>query len=167
LPFAHPAPEVLERCTEYWSPQWSKPILPHAQALPWLQRAKNDTDTWLVAAHSLAELYAVLTTLPLQPRFPQRATYVVCFAIFGNSISLVATNFLLLGQRVSDIIYQACRIRSNESSQTHFEYKMNSYRAKSQNAGVVGTRPDIMDGSQYARQNRAKAEKCIRDNDNK
>lgn len=40
----------------------------HVQALPWLQRAKSGTDNGLVAAHSLAELYAVLTTLPLQPR---------------------------------------------------------------------------------------------------
>jgi predicted nucleic acid-binding protein len=42
----------------------------HAQALPWLHRMKARADTGLVAAHSLAELYAVLTTLPLQPRIP-------------------------------------------------------------------------------------------------
>jgi hypothetical protein len=35
-----------------------------------------------------------------------------------------------------------------------------------QNAGVVGTRPDIKDSSQYARQIRAKAEKRIQDNGN-
>ena len=40
----------------------------HVQALSWLQRAKAGTDTGVVAAHSLAELYAVLTTLPVQPR---------------------------------------------------------------------------------------------------
>ena len=42
----------------------------HAQALPWLHRVKARADIGLVAAHSLAELYAVLTTLPLQPRIP-------------------------------------------------------------------------------------------------
>ncbi len=42
----------------------------HARALPWLQRAQDGTDTGLVAAHSLAELYAILTTLPVQPRIP-------------------------------------------------------------------------------------------------
>ncbi len=42
----------------------------HARALPWLQRVKGGTDTGLVAAHSLAELYAILTTLPVQPRIP-------------------------------------------------------------------------------------------------
>lgn len=40
----------------------------HTRALPWLQRTQGATDTGLVAAHSLAELYAILTTLPLQPR---------------------------------------------------------------------------------------------------
>ncbi len=40
----------------------------HSAALPWLQRAKAKSDAGLVAAHSVAELYAVLTTLPLRPR---------------------------------------------------------------------------------------------------
>jgi len=40
----------------------------HLQALPWLQKAKDSTYTGLVAAHSLAELYAILTTLPVHPR---------------------------------------------------------------------------------------------------
>ena len=42
----------------------------HELALPWLQRVKEGRDIGLVAAHSLAELYAVLTTLPVQPRIP-------------------------------------------------------------------------------------------------
>jgi len=40
----------------------------HASALPWLQRAKEKRDAGLVAAHSIAELYAILTTLPVRPR---------------------------------------------------------------------------------------------------
>jgi predicted nucleic acid-binding protein len=40
----------------------------HARALPWLKRAKMRRDTGIVSAHTLAELYAVLTTLPIQPR---------------------------------------------------------------------------------------------------
>jgi len=40
----------------------------HLQALPRLQRVKDGTDVGLVAAHSLAELYAILTTLPVRPR---------------------------------------------------------------------------------------------------
>ncbi len=40
----------------------------HEKALPWLQRVKDGTDKGFVAAHSIAELYSVLTTLPVQPR---------------------------------------------------------------------------------------------------
>jgi predicted nucleic acid-binding protein len=38
----------------------------HEQAWPWLQQAKAGKVQGVVAAHSLAELYAVLTVLPLQ-----------------------------------------------------------------------------------------------------
>jgi predicted nucleic acid-binding protein len=39
----------------------------HERALSWLQRAKGKEITAVVACHTLAELYAVLTRLPLQP----------------------------------------------------------------------------------------------------
>jgi predicted nucleic acid-binding protein len=39
----------------------------HERAFPWLQRAKHKEFSGYVAAHSLAELYAVLTRLPLRP----------------------------------------------------------------------------------------------------
>ena len=40
----------------------------HEAARPWLKRAKLGQLTFLVAAHTLAETYSVLTALPLQPR---------------------------------------------------------------------------------------------------
>jgi len=40
----------------------------HERAVPWLKRVKMQTDTGMISAHSIAELYAVLTTLPVQPR---------------------------------------------------------------------------------------------------
>lgn len=40
----------------------------HRRALPWLQRAHSGELGFLVAAHSLAELYATLTRLPTAPR---------------------------------------------------------------------------------------------------
>lgn len=39
----------------------------HERSLIWLKRVTNASDTGLIAAHSLAEVYAVLTTLPVQP----------------------------------------------------------------------------------------------------
>ncbi len=42
----------------------------HESALLWLQRVKDGTHKGYVAAHSIAELYSILTTLPVQPRIP-------------------------------------------------------------------------------------------------
>ena len=50
----------------------------HTRALPWLQRVKAGIDTGVVAAHSVAEMYAVLTTLPIRPRIsPSTARHVI------------------------------------------------------------------------------------------
>ncbi len=40
----------------------------HEKGLTWLKRVTSGADEGLVAAHSLAELYSILTTLPVQPR---------------------------------------------------------------------------------------------------
>jgi predicted nucleic acid-binding protein len=40
----------------------------HKRCLPWLQRAHAGSLELLVAAHSLAELFAVLSTYPARPR---------------------------------------------------------------------------------------------------
>jgi predicted nucleic acid-binding protein len=40
----------------------------HARAFPWMKRAKAREFELLVSSHTLAELYAVLTSLPVAPR---------------------------------------------------------------------------------------------------
>jgi predicted nucleic acid-binding protein len=40
----------------------------HARAFAWLERVARREHVLFVAAHSLAELHAVLTTLPIRPR---------------------------------------------------------------------------------------------------
>jgi len=40
----------------------------HAKAVSWIRRAKAGEITMFVSCHTLAELYAVLTTLPVSPR---------------------------------------------------------------------------------------------------
>jgi predicted nucleic acid-binding protein len=40
----------------------------HGRALPWLARARRGEFQLFVASHTLAEMYAVLTTLPVRPR---------------------------------------------------------------------------------------------------
>lgn len=42
----------------------------HVLAFPWLQRVKAKTAAGVVAAYSLAEMYAILTRLPVRPAIP-------------------------------------------------------------------------------------------------
>jgi len=56
----------------------------HARALPWVQRVQDGVDIGLVAAHSLAELYAIFTTLPVQPRIPPAVAQQLINNILGR-----------------------------------------------------------------------------------
>ena len=50
----------------------------HARARPWLKQALRGEIDFYVAAHSLAECYAVLTVLPLRPRIaPETAVRLI------------------------------------------------------------------------------------------
>ncbi len=40
----------------------------HEQCLVWFKRVISGADEGVVAAHTLAEIYSILTTLPVQPR---------------------------------------------------------------------------------------------------
>ena len=42
---------------------------------PWLQRIQHTDDVGFVATHSLAELYAILTKLPISPRISPTLAY--------------------------------------------------------------------------------------------
>ena len=45
-----------------------KPHPEHARAFKWLKKAKSGELSLIASSHTLAELYAVLTTLPVSPR---------------------------------------------------------------------------------------------------
>jgi predicted nucleic acid-binding protein len=45
-----------------------KPHPMHERAVSWLKRSKSGEVVMAVSSHTLAELYAVLTTLPVSPR---------------------------------------------------------------------------------------------------
>jgi predicted nucleic acid-binding protein len=47
----------------------------HQEALPWLQRVKSHELVGVIAAHSLTELYAILTALPLRVRISPAAAW--------------------------------------------------------------------------------------------
>jgi len=58
----------------------------HAKCLPWLQRAKAGEIECIVVSHTLAETYAVLTTLPVKPRISP----LVAQKIIGNNLQAIA-----------------------------------------------------------------------------
>lgn len=68
----------------------------HERALPWLKRVKHGDDTGIVSAHSLAEVYSILTTLPVHPKISP-----------GDAQQLIANNILNVLEVVvlSDVDY--------------------------------------------------------------
>jgi len=42
----------------------------HERAFPWVKRSKAKEFELVIAGHTLSELYAVLSTLPIKPRIP-------------------------------------------------------------------------------------------------
>ena len=77
----------------------------HGLALPWLQCAKGESPFYL-AAHTLAELYAVLTTLPIKPRIsPETAKLLIEQNILalGQPVSLDVAEYLAVVLRMADL----------------------------------------------------------------
>ena len=65
----------------------------HARAFPWLQRTRAAEVHGLIATHSLAETYAVLTSLPVSPRIAPVAAWTLLehsVLPFMQSIDLTA-----------------------------------------------------------------------------
>ncbi len=63
-----------------------RPHPAHARALPWLKKAKSGEISMIVSSHTLAELYAVLTTLPVSPRItPDTAWSLIQENILNNA----------------------------------------------------------------------------------
>lgn len=63
-----------------------RPHPAHARTLPWLKKAKSGEISMIISSHTLAELYAVLTTLPVSPRItPDVAWNLMHENILGNA----------------------------------------------------------------------------------
>jgi len=52
-----------------------RPHPSHTRALPWLKKAIAGEISMIVSSHTLAEVYAVLTTLPVSPRITPDAAW--------------------------------------------------------------------------------------------
>lgn len=97
----------------------------HSHAFPWLKRAKSREFVMLVAAHTLAELYAVLTTLPISPRItPDIARRLIHNDVesFAKIISLTSQDYLSIIKEMADsglsggIIYDALIVKAARKS---------------------------------------------------
>lgn len=78
----------------------------HSAAFPWLQRVKDRTDTGVVAAHSLAEMYAVLTRLPLRPTIsPQVARQLIAVNVVDTCevVVLSVADYVSLLDHLADL----------------------------------------------------------------
>ncbi len=78
----------------------------HQAALRWLQRVRSGEDIGVVAAHSLVELYAVLTRLPLNPRIaPVTARQLIVHNVLDvcETVSLTAGEYADLVDHLSQL----------------------------------------------------------------
>lgn len=93
----------------------------HERALPWLKRARSGELELFVASHTLAELYAVLTALPVSPRIsPGAAWRLICEDVItpARVTSISPSDYGAAVRRVADlglsggIIYDAIITRA-------------------------------------------------------
>lgn len=95
----------------------------HGRAHPWLDRALGGEFEWIVAAHSLAELFHVLTAYPVRPRIsPGTARHLIQENIVTQAhvVSLTAADYTAVIRRIADlnmagaVVYDALILRAAE-----------------------------------------------------
>ena len=98
----------------------------HSRALSWLKQAKAGELRYLIASHTLAELYAVLTTLPVTPRIsPATAWRLIRENVetAATVIPLTPTDYRLVLKRLAElgvsggVIYDALIARAAQKAQ--------------------------------------------------
>lgn len=72
----------------------------HARAFPWLKQAKSKKFELIIASHTLAELYAVLSTLPVKPRISPA----VAWRLIHENIETISKIISLTAAEYSGVI---------------------------------------------------------------
>jgi predicted nucleic acid-binding protein len=107
----------------------------HNRAFPWLRRGRLGELEFFVASHTLAELYAVLTTLPVSPRIsPGTARHLIRENVESPAkvISLSTSDYGTVIRRAADlelaggIIYDALIARAAQKAQVDLVLTLNS-----------------------------------------
>ena len=98
----------------------------HLNTFPWLAKAKAQDYDFFVSSHTLAELYAVLSTLPVKPRISPGVAWRLIHENIekaANIISLSPKDYRTLIKRAAvldlsgGIIYDALIIKAAEKAQ--------------------------------------------------
>lgn len=97
----------------------------HDRAFPWLRQAKANEFEFVVAGHTLAELYAVLSTLPTKPRISPLVAHKLIhenIEVSAKIVSLTSVEYSTTIKRLSelglvgDIVYDALIAKVAEKS---------------------------------------------------
>jgi predicted nucleic acid-binding protein len=108
----------------------------HAVAFPWLQRVKDKADAGIVAAHSLAEMYAILTRLPVRPPIsPEMAREVIAVNVLGTCevMALSAADYVTLLSHLADqkiaggAVYDALLLHAASKADVDQVVTLNAY----------------------------------------
>jgi predicted nucleic acid-binding protein len=78
----------------------------HQRALPWLTKEKSRTAELVISSHSIAELYAVLSTLPVSPRILPGLAWRLIHESVESRVSIVplsSTDYLVTIKHMSDM----------------------------------------------------------------
>ena len=75
----------------------------HERALPWLSKAKVKEFEFVVSSHTLAELYAVLSSLPVKPRISPG----VAWKLIHENVESVAKIVSLSSNEYNSLIKRA------------------------------------------------------------
>jgi predicted nucleic acid-binding protein len=97
----------------------------HERSLVWVKRAKGEELEMLVASHTIAELYGVLTTLPIRPRIsPDTAVRLILENVrkIAKIVPLSASDYEATIDRLAELgipggaVYDALIARAAEKS---------------------------------------------------
>ncbi len=111
----------------------------HLRALPWLTRPKSKSGELVISSHSIAEVYAVLSTLPVSPRIsPGLAWRLIHESIEPNVsiVSLTSSEYMATVKRLSDLglsggaVYDALIVKAAQKSGADriVTFNMNDFR---------------------------------------
>ena len=102
-----------------------KPHPEHLRSLPWLTKSKSKSNELVIASHTIAELYAVLSTLPVSPRIsPGLAWRLIHESIEPNVsiVSLTSSDYSAIVKHLSDLglsggtVYDALIVKAAQKS---------------------------------------------------